>query len=298
MITSQSTETAVQVTLLAATGQPGLAVAPLAQHFELSQSAAAQILAAGQGLVRAAMAPERAQAALPLLAALGVKLAVHPALAAVPVDLVDLSLRLREPGAFAPARQALCRLGWSPDLSPGDFMGPAGLEWLDLPAPQAEGIVAALRAVPGLGVVACRQASAIYDLFAPAGGLQEDGAALLRHLDLLSCGPARHWPALAVGLERKTLAHVLARFAQTGAFGVNQAFQRYDLMLMGGGKISQKDLLDFLATRGRTPQEVLAGLSQNRGLRLEAGLTRPVARQFLADYRQIGLQIRATLAEA
>jgi len=43
---------------------------------------------------------------------------------------------------------------------------------------------------------------------------------------------------------------------------------------------------------------VLAGLSEGRPLRLEAGLTRAAARQFLSDYRMIGLQIRAVLAEA
>jgi hypothetical protein len=115
----------------------------------------------------------------------------------------------------------------------------------------------------------------------------------IKHLTDMGCHASDPWPALAVGLDRQMLAHFETRFADHGLVCVNQAFQRYDVILTGLGDVSIRDFVDFLTVRGHTPSVAFDGLMQDQGLAIDTALSRKSAEQFVADYTMIGLQVRA-----
>jgi hypothetical protein len=230
---------------------------------------------------------------MPMLAALGVQVALRPATATVEPELCDISLRTS--GSLAPVAMVMGRLGLARTLHETDFRGPSGLLIENLPRPRAEDLATALRAIPGAQVTVAARLAARYDLFAAGGRIGADQNGLRQHLSVLGCvtqGPTR---ALATGLDRRTLDHVLARFAHLGLVGVHQAFQRYDLVLTGKGQLTQNELRDFLATRGADWPAAREALESGQGWRIEGGLSRAAARQFLSDYAMIGLPARADL---
>lgn len=293
MSVPQLAEDAVQVAVLAPCDRASLAAGTLALHLGIARTAAEALLSAGGGLFVARSRVASFKAAMPILAALGVQVALRPAYAAAEPELCDLSLRLGGPLANAVA--VMERLGLSRATQEADFSGPAG--WLieSLPRPRAEEMALALRALPGAQVTLAAQSGARYDLFARGGRVGPEQNALRHHLAVLGCatqGPCR---ALATGLDRRTLQHLLARFGHLGLTGVHQAFQRYDLVLTGQGRLTQNELRDFLATRGADWSAARVALETGQGLRIEGGLSRAAARQFLSDYATIGLPTRADL---
>lgn len=298
MISPQLAEDAVQVALLSSGTHAGLARGLLRQHFGLNSAEAEALLIRGRGVIAKAVSRAEARAALPVLAALGLQVAILPLDAEPAVERFDLSVRLKDQEAIFAARQALRRLGWGMDAASVDFRGPAGLEITGLARAKAEDYAAAMRAVPGVGVTLSAQSTAMYDLFGPTRGLGADMARVLKHISVLSCSALDHCPPIAVDLDRRMMAYLLARFPSAGLIGVNQAFQRYHLTLTGLGNISKKDLTDFLATRGYAAAEAAKALSSRSGLRLETGLTRAAAKQFIADYAMIGMTVRADLVRS
>ena len=78
-----------------------------------------------------------------------------------------------------------------------------------------------------------------------------------------------------------------------GLVCVNQAFQRYNVILTGLGDVSIRDFVDFLTVRGHTPSVAFDGFMHDQGLTIEYALSRKAAEQFVADYAVIGLQVRA-----
>ncbi len=176
----------------------------------------------------------------------------------------DLSLRLGDP----------------------EVEGPAGIVLEDLPQEAAQATARALRG-DGVQVTLAPHLGALYDVFAPARGPLPE--ALRQYLKLLGAGETEG-PALVAGLEAQVARLVTARFRALGLIAVHQAFQRFDLWVTGSGRLSLREAADFLAARGMGDPGALA-----RGVRVERGLTRAAARQFLNDYRHIGLPARLTL---
>jgi hypothetical protein len=115
----------------------------------------------------------------------------------------------------------------------------------------------------------------------------------MTYLTAMGCRAPQPWPAVAVGLDRHMLAHFESRFANHGLVCVNQAFQRYDLVLTGIGDVSIRDFIDFLTVRGHTPSVAFDAVMNDKGLKIEHALSRKAAERFVADYTMIGLQVRA-----
>ena len=296
MVSSQLAEETVQVALMSSGPHAYLAIGHLARHFGLNQSDAEALLARGCGVIAPKVTRAAAAEAIPVLAALGLRVTILPATADPAVEKFDLSVRLKTADAIHQVRPVLKRLGWADDLAPLDFRGPAGLEITGLTRAKAEDHCAALRTLTAVGVTMCSQSAAAYDVFAPTTGLGQDMAQVLQHISVLACSAPDHCLPIAVDLDRSMLTHLLARFPKAGLIGVNQAFQRYCLTLTGAGRLSKQELSDFLATRDRSATQVAEATPDLRGQRLETGLTRAAAKQFMADYAMIGITVRADLA--
>lgn len=290
MTLPQLAEDAVQVTLLAPCRHANLAAGPLAQHFGLSFAAAEALLTLGRGVVASRIKSVDARAAMALLTAMGVQLAIRPVNALPEPEHFDLSLRAPE-DAVSALTVALARLG----IEVVGFVGPAGRVLTGLSQTKAAAMAVTLRAIPGVQATLSAQSSASYDLFAPVAGQCPDLAPLRRHLAHLGCADRGPAAVLASELDRRMLSHILARFPKIGLLGVNQAFQRFDLTLTGQGRLTTPEFQDFLATRATFGGWVRLDLVAGRGIRIETGLSRAAALQFLADYATIGIPARADL---
>ena len=285
---------AVQVMLVAAGPVPGVAAGHLAARFALPPDRAEMIVARGRGLVAVGIRRDVAKRSVALLAMLGLQLAIHPLGTAEQDELVDISLRVAGSEAGSNALNQLHALGLA--VTGEDFTGPSGLLISDLPRQRADLILSHLQNISGLEVASCAQSQSRHDLFAGPGGLRAEHSVILRHLADAGYAAAFPWPVLAQGLDLAMLRRLDARFPGHGLLAVNQKFQRYDLTLIGLGDVSARDFADFLTTRGHTPSATFQALRAGQGLRMESGLTRATAAQFLADYAMIGLQVRADLA--
>ncbi len=295
MIPSQLADETVQVALISSGSHANLAIGHLKRHFGLMITEAEALLARGHGVIASNVPRDVAKMALPILAALGVQVALLPKAAEPMAEKFDLSVRLKNAEAIRLVRPMFKRLGRMAEVSAEDFQGPAGLEIGGLTRAKAEDHYTALRGLPGVGVTLCPQSGAIYDVFAPAHGLGAEMAQVLKHVSVLACSAKDLCPQIAVNLDRHMLNCLLARFPKAGLIGVNQAFQRYHLTLTAPGRISIQELADFLATRGCSAAEMAEAIASRRGLRLESGLTRAAATQFVSDYAMIGMTVRADL---
>lgn len=293
MSAPQLAEDSVQVAFFAPCEAAGLAAGTLALHLGVTRASAESLLVGGGGVVVARSRAASVRAALPVLAALGVQMALRPAHQAVEPEICDLSLHLK--AGLTPAAAGIARLDLTLPLQDLKNHGPSG--WLieGLPRPRAEEMAAVLRSIPGALVTVAAQIGARYDLFAAGTVIGPAMTALRQHLAMLGCvahGPSR---ALATGLDRRTLNHILGRFVHLGLVGVNQAFQRYQLVLTGSGSLTPTELRDFLTTRGACWTAACEAIASGQGWRIEGGLSRAAARQFLSDYAMIGLPARADL---
>jgi len=271
---------AVVLTISAGEGAALVARETFARAFGIASGEAERLLARGEAIL--ATRAQASESCLTLLRLLGVR--VGPLHQAAP--RFDLSLRLADPADVA-LRQRLAGLCPGADLA--QLEGPEGLVLRDLGGEAARVWLALLRQA-GVLVTLGAQAGAVHDLFAPYGFVAPPD--LARYLAIL--GLDRSEQALACGLEAATLARVLARFDGLGLHGVHQAFQRCDLYITGTGALSRRDVADFLASRGLPG--AFEALCEGRPIRLERELNRKATRQFLNDYRHIGLAARAVLS--
>lgn len=287
----QLADDAVQVALLAPGRHANLAAGIVVQHFGLTLAAAEALLTFGRGVIAPRVHPAEARKAIALLTAMGVHVAIRPVDAQAEPEYVDLALRATD-DAVADLTQALARLGFG---EVRDFGGPSGHVLTGVTRNRAEAVAAALRAIPGVQATLSAQNNARYDLFAPVAGWNVDLGALRRHLVHLGCADAGLGAVLASGLDRRMLSHILAKFGSLGLLGVDQAFQRFDLTLIGPGRLTAQEFHDFLATRAKFGGHLRMDIAAGRGVRIETGLSRAATVQFLSDYATIGIPARADL---
>lgn len=295
MTMSYVTDDDVQVSLLAITGFAGLAATVLVQRFGLTLQYADSVLEQGYGLLTPRIGKAQAQQALPLLSSLGLRLAVQPVEAMPPDEVCDLSVRLRDPrNAPNVINAAEITLGLT-GLTAADFTGPQGYIVPELSLARAEWLCAAFRKLNGVSCAISERRIALYDLFADRDLRGNDKAELNRHLRLMGYGSVGFGDAIGLGLERRVLDRVLSQFPKLGLFGVDRAFQRYELLVIGKGALSGREFTDFMMSRPATKTVDTRKLLQSLPLRLESWLTRKAAQQFLADYGSIGIQAETRL---
>ena len=290
----QLADDAVQVALLAPCRHANLAAGAVAQHFGLTLAAAEALLTFGRGVLAPHVSTAQARSAMAVLRALGVQVAIRPVGAMAETEYFDLSLRACDDSA-GDLTAALARFGF-PDVQ--EYGGPSGHVISGLSQNRAEVLAASLRAIPGVQATVSGQSTAPYDLFTGGVGQSHDLAPLRRHLAHLGCGDAGPGAALASGLDGRMLSHILSRFPQLGLLGINQAFQRFHLTLVGQGRLTAQEFQDFLATRAKFGVNLRLDIAAGRGVRIETGLSRAATLQFLADYATIGIPARADLIRA
>jgi hypothetical protein len=290
MAVSQLLDDDVQVSLLATTGPVGLAVELLRDRFGLSEEYVESVLDQGYGLLIGRLGRAEARAALPLMATLGLRVAIQPCEALPPDEFCDVSIRISDPRPAAKLIVTLERLLGLTGLTAADFCGAEGHVIGDLSPAKAEWLCHALRRQTGVTTAVSEHQTALYDLFAEAELTEQESTAVRRHLRLLGASVGGFGDAIGVGLDRRVLDRMLQRFPDLGLFGANQTFQRHALLIIGKGTLSQQEFVDFLMTRpiaGAVPaRQLLRALP----LRVENFLTRAAAKQFLSDYTAIGMQ--------
>ena len=291
----QLADDTVQVTLLAASGPSALAAQTLSRHFGLSVQRAESVLSQGRGVIAANMAHAAARAALPLLAALGLQVAIQATGTEPEAERHDLSIRLTHGFQAARLIRTLHRLMGPGNLTAHWFDGPSGMVLEGLTSAKVDWISAAVRPISGALVAVSAQRTALYDLFGTLETSKNDLIRLRRHLTHLGCRAGRFGDALASGLDRRARDHVLTRFGQAGLFGINQDFERFDLLVSGNGSLSAREFADFLITRTGCAPGVVRKISPSAPLRIESCLTRAATRQFLGDYAAIGIPAFARL---
>ena len=291
----QLAEDTVQVTLLAVSGPSALAAQTLSQHFGLSIKRAESVLSQGHGMIASSIANAAARAAVPLLAALGLQVAILPAGVEPEVERHDLSIRLTNGFQAARLIRTLHGLVGPGNLTAHWFDGPSGMVLEGLTMAKVDWITAALRPISGVQVAVSMQRVALYDLFCTIETDTTDLIQLRRHLSLLGCPTKGFGDTLASGLDRRSLDHVMARFGQSGVFGINQDFARFDLLVSGKGSLSDQEFADFLITRTGCTPNMVRRITPAAPMRIESCLTRTAARQFLGDYAAIGIPAVAQL---
>lgn len=290
MTLSRSVDEDVQMSLLSTSGHAGLAVTLLTERLGLSPHHAETVLDQGYGLLSPRMGMLQAKAIMPLLASLGLRVALQPVEALPPDEFCDLSIRLSDishaPGLIARLDKWL---GYS-CLEPDSFNTASGLVLTDLPLARAEAVCRAVSQLPGVHAATSEHRTARYDLFAQSPLSDNDEAEVKRHLRLLGAATGGFGDALGTGLERRVLQRVLTAFANLDVVGINQSFQRHELLVVGKGSLSLEEFADFLMTRPAAQWIPMRNLMDALPIRLEASLTRSAAKQFLADYSAIGIE--------
>jgi hypothetical protein len=280
----------VQVSLLAITGQAGLAVDLLVERLDLSVPYAESVLDQGYGLLCQRMPRSKARALKPLLASFGLRIALQPVEAMPPDEFCDISVRISEPKHAPDLIARLDALLGPTGLTVASFDTVAGLVLSDLPLPRAETICRWVSQVPGVHTAMSEHRSARFDLFAQSELSERDEVEVKRHLRLLGAATGGFGNAVGSGLERIVLDRMLARFADLDLVGVNQAFQRHELVIVGKGSLSLQEFADFLMTRPAAHWIPMRNLLEALPMRVEGCLTRPAAKQFLSDYSAIGIE--------
>ena len=290
MAMSQVADGDVQVSLLATSGFGGLAATVLAERFGVTLQYAESVLEQGYGVLSPRFDRTKARNALPLLSALGLHVALQPVESMPPDEFCDISIRLRDVRHAPKLVVSLERMLGLTGLNAASFDGPQGYVIKDLSPARAEWLCNALRQLSNVYCAISERQTAFYDLFADRTMSATNHAEVKRHLRLMGCGIGGFGDAVGLGLERRVLDRTLAQFPKLGLFGVDRAFQRYELLVTGKGALTGQEFSDFMmsrpATQAMRPRNLMAALP----LRLENWLTRPAAKQFLGDYGSIGIQ--------
>ena len=290
MTLSQLADDDVQLSLLATSGHAGLAAELLTERFGLSPDYANSVLDQGYGLLIARLGRAEARAAMPLLATLGLRVAIQPCDALPPDEVCDVSIRITEAKYAAKLIVTLERLIGVTGLNAAAFCGPEGHVVGSLSPAKAEWLCHALRKLAGVSAAVSEHQTARYDLFAEADLTEPEGTAVRRHLRLLGSSSSGFGDAIGSGLDRRVVERVLAKFPDLGLFAANQAFQRHELLIIGKGTLTQQEFIDFLMTRPIAQTIPARELLRSLPLRVESFLTRSAAKQFLGDYSAIGMQ--------
>jgi len=285
----QLVDDTVQVTLLAATGPSDLAAQTLSRYFGVSLKRAESVLAQGSGVIAVSIAQAAVRAAMPMLAALGVQIAVQPSGTEAVAEKHDLSIRLINGFHAARLIRTLHKMVGPGNLSAYWFDGPAGMVLEGLTAAKVEWISAALRPISGVHVTASAQRTARHDIYCTIETDAMDLSCLRKHLNLMGIEAGGFGDALASGIDRRALHHLMTRFAPSGIFGINQDFARFDLLVSGRGSLSESEFFDFLITRTGCTPNMVRKISPAAPMRIESCLTRAAAQQFIADYATIGI---------
>ncbi len=280
----------VQVSLLSTSGHAGLAVELLEQRFGLTRQYAESVLDQGYGLLTSRLGAAEARDVVPLLSSLGLRVAIQPVEAMPPDEFCDVSVRVIGAKSAPRLIVTLERLMGLSGLTAEAFNGPSGMVLKTLSHARAEWLCNALRQLPGVSAVVSEHQTARYDLFAQSGLTEVEDAELRRYLRLLGCSIGSFGDAVASGLELRVLDRVLARFPNLDLLGVNQVFQRYELLIIGKGSLTLQEFADFLMTRPVAQSIPMRKLQEALPLRVESCLSRAAAKQFLADYSAIGMQ--------
>ncbi|MGL6208200.1 MAG: hypothetical protein ACRC14_00015, partial [Paracoccaceae bacterium] len=284
----------VRLVLVAPATAPLLAAGLLAKHLAISPQTALRRLSCVTGALAEGLSQDKAGRLFNLLTALGLRVRVEAEGDARPMPAkFDLSLQAAVGDDSAVLSWALAQiLQRSRDELLETLSRPGGIILRDRTEADLEYLRRATRRLKGLHMAISRRDQAVFDLFARRAGRLS--AALLRHLTTLGLKPCLFNGALASGLDRQTMDHVMTRFGDS-VFGLERAFQRLDLYLSGSGSLTPLDVADFLATRvvGGVRAETLSPIAP---LRIETGLSHTAARQFQIDYEMIGLQTFARLA--
>lgn len=289
MALSQTVQDDVQLSLMATTGPAGLAVELLTERFGLSTDYVESVLDQGYGLLIARLGRAEARAAMPLLATLGLRVAIQPCEALPPDEFCDVSIRISDARPAAKLIVTLERLLGLTGLTAASFCGTEGLVIGGLSPAKAEWLCHALRRQSAVVTAVTEVQSARFDLFAEAELTEEECSAVRRHLRLLGASLGGFGDAIGCGLDRRLLERMLRKFPDLGLFGANQAFQRHELLIIGKGTLTQQEFVDFLMTRPIAGAIPARQLLRSLPLKVESFLTRPAARQFLADYTAIGM---------
>jgi hypothetical protein len=296
MTQSQLIEDHVQVSLVAATGHAGLAAELLTGRFGLSQEHAESVLDQGYGLLIAKLHRLEARAAVPLLTALGLHVVIQPCDALPPDALCDVSIRLSDAKYAAKLIATLARLIGVTDLEPTSFGGPEGYVVSSVSPARAEWLCGAMRKLHGVTAVQSDRQTAHYDLFAETDLTEQENTSVRSYLRLMGCSSDREGDAVGCGLDLRMVERVIGKFRDLDLFAANQAFQRYDLVVIGRGSLSRQEFIDFMATRPVAHTIPAQKLMNALPLRVETFLTRTASKQFLADYTAIGMQAITRLA--
>lgn len=164
---------------------------------------------------------------------------------------------------------------------------PGGAQFHDLPIGLVQDWQARCRTRRDLEAAVSDGAGAVHDLFGP---IPVALAADLRVLGLAGCAVSG---ARAAGLDG-AMARWLER--RHGVRALDRAFQRFDLMMLGCGRLAPREVADFLGLRTGLGVQDFAAASALAPLRIEAALPRATALRFLADYGQIGVPVALRLA--
>lgn len=286
-----ATGTRFRLLLAAPAPQGRLAADLLAAATGVDAGLAAARLAGGPSLLAEGLGAAEARRLAALLPLFGLRVRVEPegsAAAEAEETRFDLSVQCAGP-ADAPALAATLGLTVGEvreGLSrPGGLTLP-GRDWAEVGALRAR-----LCLLRGLRVAVSDPERATYDLIAWGRPTRPDEAAgLLRHSRRLGLGPCALTGAAVGGADRALRDHLLARFPGAGVIAVNRDFQRFDLLLTASPGLGERDLADFLASRG--PHVASAS---GAGLCIERGLSRADTLCFQTDYAVIGIETRPVL---
>ena len=165
---------------------------------------------------------------------------------------------------------------------------PGGALFRDLPRAQALDWQAACRDRRDVDVEVSDGKAAVYDLFGPVSLVL---AADLRAFGLAGCA--------VTGARAAALDARMARWLERrhGQAALDRAFQRFDLMLVGCGRLSPWEAGDFLGPRTGLSLGEIGRASALRPVPVERGLPRETALRFQSDYAQIGLPVALRLVD-
>ena len=253
------------------------------------------MLEQGYGVLSPRFGKAQARAAVPLLSALGLRLAIQPVDALPPDGVCDVSIRLRYLRNALKVTLTLERVLGVSGVNAATFDGPQGHIVGSLSPARAERLCVALRPMAGVYCAISEQQTALYDLFTERKLSVTDHAEIKRMLRLMGCGLGGFGDAVGLGLERPVLARLLRAFPGIGLIGIDRAFQRYELLVVGKGALSAREFADFMLSRPATQAIRPRDLMQALPLRLDSWLTRPAAKQFLADCGSIGIRAETRL---
>lgn len=290
MSVSKLVDDDVQMSLLASSGHAGLAAEMLTERLGLSRQYAESVLEQGYGLLSPRMGLVQARAVLPLLATFGLRVALQPVEAMPPDEFCNISIRVTDSRHTPQLVARLEQMTGTTGLNAASFNTASGLVLADLSLAMAEAICANVTQLIGVQAVMSEHLTARFDLFTQSDLSEKDDAEIRRHLRLLGAATGGFGDAVGSGLERRVLERVLARFANLDLVGVNQVFQRHELLIVGKGALSLQEFADFLMTRPAAQWIPMRNLLDLLPMRVESCLTRSAAKQFLADYSAIGIE--------